>query len=432
MRQIGAGQKIHLLITPEVHSLIRSQIKLCGKTYSSHFSSNISEKSRVLIDVTSWLILRGVRSEEGQHRMLCFQSLQNIWRKKALTSLLLAHAQPSLSRQCHAYLQQCVDTFVDRIDHMIDVTVPQERSDTDKLTDLVSKFDVFLDPNDDLDVSTIFGRAASFEGKEILSSRKSSKDEIDNMDVLQAYHSEQIAEQEQEEEDEEEKEMEEEEEEEVEEEVEEEAVSRPYSRANENLVPWELNLLGIPSAVDHPSAIANAFYPLSKFAVHTSIRSMPAPITFPYYLYISENFFKTEWSLRTYRRLKNVTILMEWIPDLSEVTTLRQHANQPNGNGITRILSQEQLKLLKEGISFLDESGTASLKDETLREFMMALDVNVSGLDMKDEARWLTFHRSKAGSHAVTFPDIQVSRESFCQSEKYLPFLIFYPPSGNS
>ena len=345
--------------------------------------------------------------------MLNFQSLQNVWRKRALSSLLLSHSSPSLMQQCQGYLQQCVDTFVDRIDHTVDVTVPQSRSDTDKLTSLVSKYDVFLDPEDDVSVSTIFGRAASLEGKAVShslskKSKELSADEIDKDDVIQAFHSEQIAEEEEEEEEEEEKEMEEEEEEEVVEEAEEEAVARAYSRSNENIVPWELDLLGIPAAVDHPAEIANVFYPLSKFAVHTSLRTVPQPITFPYFLYVSENFFKTEWSLRTYRRLKNATVVMEWIPDITELTVLGRHGNQPNG--VTRVLNQDQLKCLRDGVTFLN--GSNNFDESILRDVLMALDVNVKGLDMQEESRWLTTYRSKSGDRNMTFRDIQVRKRN--------------------
>tara|TARA_R110002050_G_scaffold169212_2_gene300944 strand:- start:111 stop:707 length:597 start_codon:yes stop_codon:yes gene_type:complete len=58
---------------------------------------------------------------------------------------------------------------------------------------------------------------------------------------------------------------------------------------------------------------------MSKFAMHTTIRSLPTPIAFPRYLYVSQNFYKTKWSFNTYRRLKNVIVILDWIPDLSSL-----------------------------------------------------------------------------------------------------------------
>lgn len=45
----------------------------------------------------------------------------------------------------------------------------------------------------------------------------------------------------------------------------------------------------------------------------------PRPIAFPEYLYLSNNHYKAGWSWNTFRRLKNVIVVMEWIPDWSDL-----------------------------------------------------------------------------------------------------------------
>lgn len=44
-------------------------------------------------------------------------------------------------------------------------------------------------------------------------------------------------------------------------------------------------------------------------------------MSFPEAMHISRNHYKQSWSLKTFRRIKNVIVLMDWVPD---VTALKQ------------------------------------------------------------------------------------------------------------
>ena len=59
------------------------------------------------------------------------------------------------------------------------------------------------------------------------------------------------------------------------------------------------------------------FYPLNRFAVYKSGLAKARSLKWPDRLWISHNFFRSNWSLRSYRRLKNVVCAMEWQPPLN-------------------------------------------------------------------------------------------------------------------
>ena len=68
------------------------------------------------------------------------------------------------------------------------------------------------------------------------------------------------------------------------------------------------------SAAAHARAAA-PFYPLSDFRVFVSATSKLNPLEFPPYLALSHNFHAQKWWEKAHRRLKNVVVLMEWVPD---------------------------------------------------------------------------------------------------------------------
>jgi len=72
------------------------------------------------------------------------------------------------------------------------------------------------------------------------------------------------------------------------------------------------------------SALANmsskVFYPASEFTVYGAGRIRPKPLSFPPFLMFSPNYYKPSWSnSSTHRRLKNVIMVMEWIPDTAKL-----------------------------------------------------------------------------------------------------------------
>jgi hypothetical protein len=81
MRGIGAGQKIHVFIIPEVAELMKRELR--DAVIPCHPQTN----EHVLEDVVAWLIINSLRSEQVQWTMLCLQNIGNLYRKNAFQSL---------------------------------------------------------------------------------------------------------------------------------------------------------------------------------------------------------------------------------------------------------------------------------------------------------------------------------------------------------
>ena len=217
-----------------------------------------------------------------------------------------------------------------------------------------------------------------------------------------AFGGEQVQEQEQEQENEVEQEQEVEEEQEAEEEPAEFA-RKKYARDDEPPAPWPLTALatcgtkayegakppslreseaaaagtfGTPGAsaatasASYDAAVAateleNAlgFYPVSKFAVTTKVTAAPEPLQLPDDLLVSKNYFKLKW-LKSMRRLKNVVVTMEWVPDLELL------APWPNPPGSSRPLLGDELEArvrLKYAVGLLLASASDALREQQQR-----------------------------------------------------------------
>jgi hypothetical protein len=175
--------------------------------------------------------------------------------------------------------------------------------------------------------------------------------------VVLPFEAEVVQEQEQEEEAEEEQEQEQEQEQEKSQEQEQMVMQEPgklyFSREDESLRPWPLHHLGEPPQPDGGSASgstltdlltgsvggAGPFYPWSKFAVYRSGSAKARPLQWPARLWMSSNYFKSQWSLKSHRRLKNVICAMEWQPPPLGLRWVRLPA-KPAG---TRLVEYEQL-----------------------------------------------------------------------------------------
>jgi hypothetical protein len=108
MRGIGKGQTIHVFVIPEVLRLIDDQMKK-GTTGTGLFKpvvqspqggygsdilalnapntgisiSSATEGRQLLINISTWLTVNGMKSENVQFRMLCQQSIDNVSRKRS-------------------------------------------------------------------------------------------------------------------------------------------------------------------------------------------------------------------------------------------------------------------------------------------------------------------------------------------------------------
>jgi Ca2+-binding EF-hand superfamily protein len=165
--------------------------------------------------------------------------------------------------------------------------------------------------------------------------------------------------QEQEQEQEQEKEEEQEQEMEVE-----ECVKQKYSRDDEKVHPWPLEALCEP-----PSADAQGFYPFSDFGVYTKVLGRADVLKVPGFLHLSANHYKKHWSLKSHRRLKNIIVTLEYTHDASDVKPA-----EFTGQAIT----PEQEAMLKTIYDVFCIEGQTTLQLKELKQFLTALDVNIS------------------------------------------------------
>ena len=116
MREIGRGQRIELLVIPEVQRLIEDAVGVAagvrqrelvprwsrGASVGGAGSGGagggrgllpLDDPAQALRDVAAWLHLNSMRSEKIQFHLLCAQSLANVWRKEAYRTLLANHEQ---------------------------------------------------------------------------------------------------------------------------------------------------------------------------------------------------------------------------------------------------------------------------------------------------------------------------------------------------
>lgn len=343
MRGIGNGQTLQLIIPREVETLISSDQKF--------------EKSRIK-QCAQWLVVRGIMSEIRFSRVLLEQSVQNVIRKKSFQKLIENHLSVAAGEV--EGLKKCVNIFREVKDYSIPNTFGKKRSLLDRIRMFVKTHDVddailqsFTDMSivpikladiKDIDKQkkkheTVNKTAVGDELLDIFATQDSELDGYSDNEMLyddqiraeaetqrkvnvfsQDYHEmeRRLSDDEFDYEAENEQEMEILEEEEEEEEathqrqqmkeeehqVEEEAPApHRYSRSEEEIITWNL---------DHLSKDPNScgFLNCRDFYLYRKDASR-VTLPFPNYVSISPNFYKLKWSANSYRRLKNVIVVID-------------------------------------------------------------------------------------------------------------------------
>ena len=204
------------------------------------------------------------------------------------------------------------------------------------------------------------------------------------------------------------------------------AKKKKYSRDGENADPWAVESLSVTIKDDDVNyqkkkeeakqrgdkkvkSWQNYFYPASEFSVKNYLFGKSITLEFPEYLYISNNYYQKQWSLKTHRRLKNVIVTMEFIPSKS---ALREVAAV--GKGFT----QEQEEGLRRAFLGANGDGTGAISVSELKEVLRAVDVDVDGEDgdrffaqLPDlSSRVITFDELKHYLTQRTFYRVQAGR----------------------
>ena len=353
--------------------------------------SEPAARSRVrLRHVVLWLHLNAMRFEKVQFRLLCEQTLANVWRKAGYRWLLdhytmlgaveddtsagatsgggalsggdgggdggMGDALSFMQRMPSKYevdrakekLQNCLDVFRNKVALEVAEYAPEKRRDARRHRSAASNS--FLSggiagilarqPEGSL-ITEDEQRAACEEvfrrldeakglpqqqqkrGMSIDSGYSSSggystegdgeeDGEDGSMQTLRDYSAEQEQEQQQEQEEELQMESLQQEPEEPEE-LPDQAEEKKYVTDATEQLPWAVSLLGLRPE-DHKASGGQRkpFYPLSDFGVHAAAST--SSLTFPRYLNLSANYYNPSW-WREPRRLKNVIMLMEWVPN---------------------------------------------------------------------------------------------------------------------
>lgn len=97
---------------------------------------------------------------------------------------------------------------------------------------------------------------------------------------------------------------------------------------------------------------------------------VPKTCSFPDYMFQSQNYFKAQWSMSgAKRRLKNVVMLLEYVPDPSKIS-VSSGTEQPE-------LTESQTAQLKRVFDLFDINDSGGLSSDELVQLLRANGVNV-------------------------------------------------------
>ena len=312
MRGLGAGQRISVLMTPEVATLVHQCRKACrlasgriSVTLENFLSPSSPTSSPTrqqdadpVVYVLVWSTANGIRQECRKQRLLCQQNFRDVWKRKArlkLESVAVAAIDPNNKSAVDSL--RAVSTQV----ALEDLRSRPEFFGLPARAELQNEKEAGLQEKLRMELSKRkLSPAERTEAEAVLADCWPPECEIDWFDEApkgDAMEGEQVQEEEQEEEQEQEQEQEQEEEQEKEQEQEglpEEPANEKFSRADERQQPWSLGSLGHLPSKSFTNSPAPPFYPLSDFAVHRGM--MGGDCNFldelPSFLMVSDNYYR--------------------------------------------------------------------------------------------------------------------------------------------
>ena len=121
MRGIAKGQKIHLLIIPEVRALVGRELRSAAIPVAGDDDIKL-----MLQNVAYWLLINSMRTERIQYNQLCVQNVANVWRKQAYKTLFEACNIFTAMRPLRDLkLIKAIAVFKEDVDYDIEHGVPQ-------------------------------------------------------------------------------------------------------------------------------------------------------------------------------------------------------------------------------------------------------------------------------------------------------------------
>lgn len=318
MRGIGQGQTVELYVIPEVQNRIETDL--------------VSMQHDLVIDVPAWLVLNSIRMEGLQFVQLQLQELHNGWRKRGLASLTDEVRVNTVSKthqsspnsaalvtsrssrgvkgirrflgdgEDQIWLRKCIGLFRENIGFPVPETIPQPKRFVETVDELVEEFKSFSLSKEDTDrivlikqrvIDTTVSSSDSGSGD---SNKDAPKDRSAQLQATVVHENEK------------------QQEEEAQKQVRQQKIKQSaFARDDEQPHPWHVSLLAgrfrekESKTRQHEQS---AFYEFREFTSKPDIK----PLAFPSSLLLSDNFFRTAWVGLGDRRLKNVGIIMEWIP----------------------------------------------------------------------------------------------------------------------
>ena len=380
MRGIGAGQKIHVFIIPEVSELMKRELRDASAVVPELAQSLAArgQTDHVLEDIVAWLTVNSLRSEQVQWTMLCLQNIGNLYRKNAFLTLHKStkyFVDGDIEKDKQKLLQtDRVEELVDSeekeqekakvvesgVEESKDATVldAEPLSETDRFLLQLNKADALELYNESIDFSLEAGvpDPVPFEKKlrsmldvnelflqpEQHAIGHNIMNIVGQFAMLESSANRLDTEQEREQEQEQEKEVEARRDKQIEVEK---FVDREYSRQEETQRPWPFSILTQPIPAYDPANddAEHPFYPLRDFKLRHQ-----EPLEFSDGMYVSTNYFNPKWS--GLRRVKNVVMVMEFSPS----TTADNFHLRP---------------LLEDRVQLTDEQETAFAKAYSLLGF---------------------------------------------------------------
>ena len=116
----------------------------------------------------------------------------------------------------------------------------------------------------------------------------------------------------------------------------------------------------------------NHFYPASEFSVKNYLFSKGVSIEFPDYMLISRNYYEKQWNMKTHRRLKNVIVVMDFVPSKAAVREVA---------AVGKPFTLEQEASLKRAFMGANSNAEGHISVTELKEVLRAVDVDVDGED---------------------------------------------------
>ena len=177
-----------------------------------------------------------------------------------------------------------------------------------------------------------------------------------------------------------------------------------FNREEEPPQPWPPAALAEP-----PSLEAQGVYAAADFGVYDKRRKKAdgvATLPFPDYVLLSRNHADREWAAKAPRRLRNVIVTMEWVPDAAALAARDEEAGA---------LTAEQESALRDAFKLLDVDDSKALDRKEVQALIAAVDADadVSAVLARVDADGsgdLSFDELRAALATSAFYSIEAGR----------------------